>query len=193
MRHGIAFSSQLRKWCEAKGRPIQGNSPNDRIRRGPDCHRHKRVCVDFFPTTPLPLLPEFLQFSGMRFFRQGESIGPMWSSQSLKAGAGVPPPVGRRRSPAKERDGRSASCPSSAMSSTGYSLIGLLASRARLRFTGTVRITCGRIPENELSSNGNCVFSPVSHRRGAPHLSALISVYPRPNWFFHGFRRTRPH
>jgi hypothetical protein len=43
---------------------------------------------------------------------------------------------------------------------TGYSLIGLLASIARLRFTGTVRIALDRRPGKELSSNGNGVFSP---------------------------------
>ena len=60
---------------------------------------------------------------------------------------------------------------------TGYSLIGLLASRARLRFTGIVRISLDGTSRNELSSNGNGVFSPVSHRRGPPHyprLSAFI-------------------
>jgi hypothetical protein len=52
---------------------------------------------------------------------------------------------------------------------TGYSLIGLLASIARLRFTGTVRITLDSKWRNGLSSNCNCVFSLLSHRRGSPH------------------------
>jgi hypothetical protein len=52
---------------------------------------------------------------------------------------------------------------------TGYSLIGLLASRARLRFTGVVRISLDGTSRNELSSNGNGVLSSVSHRRGPPH------------------------
>src|ERR1039457_2118693 len=51
----------------------------------------------------------------------------------------------------------------------GYSLIGLLASRARRRFTGTARINYGRKTENGISSNGNGVFSPVSHEWGSPH------------------------
>ena len=51
---------------------------------------------------------------------------------------------------------------------TGYSLIGLLASRARLRFTGIARIHAGRFGANRISSNGNSVFSLVSHLRGAP-------------------------
>ena len=53
---------------------------------------------------------------------------------------------------------------------TGYSLIGLLASIARLRFTGIVRITLDGNGRYGISSNGNCVFSPVSHSRGAPHV-----------------------
>jgi hypothetical protein len=52
---------------------------------------------------------------------------------------------------------------------TGYSSIGLLASIARLRFTGIVRITLDGKWRNGLSSNCNCVFSLVSHRRGSPH------------------------
>jgi len=114
MRPGNLLSAGLRKWREAKGRPVQGNSPNDRILRGPGCHRHKRVCVDFFPATPLPQPPGLPQIPGLRFPRHAESIGPMWL---LRARAGVPPPVGRPRGPAKERDGRSAPCSSSAMSS----------------------------------------------------------------------------
>jgi hypothetical protein len=60
---------------------------------------------------------------------------------------------------------------------TGYSSIGLLASRARLRFTGIVRISAGQISEKELSSNGICVFVPVSHRRGSPQVSVFIGVH----------------
>jgi hypothetical protein len=51
---------------------------------------------------------------------------------------------------------------------TGYSLIGLLASIARLRFTGIVRLTLDGKWTNGLSSNCNCVFPLVSHRRGSP-------------------------
>ena len=61
---------------------------------------------------------------------------------------------------------------------TGYSLIGLLASIARLRFTGIVRIALDSAPEQQLSLNGNSVFSLVSHPRGSPHLSVFICVHP---------------
>ena len=102
------------KWHEAKSRPIQGNSLNDRILRGPGCNRYRRVCVDFFSATPLPWIPETSPVPGRRFSGMAESFDPMWL---LQTGVRVPPPVGRPWSPAKERDGRSALSPSSAMSS----------------------------------------------------------------------------
>jgi hypothetical protein len=108
---------RLRKWREAQSRPVQGNSPNDRILHGPGCYRHKRVCVDFFSATPSPPIPRTQTVPGTRLLGMPESIGPMWSITPLKAGAGMPPSVGRPRSPAKERDGRRAPCSSSAMSS----------------------------------------------------------------------------
>ena len=43
---------------------------------------------------------------------------------------------------------------------TGYSSIGLLASRARLRFTGIARISAGLQIEKELSSNGEVRLFP---------------------------------
>ena len=57
--HGMIRNAQsgLRRWREVKRRPVQGNSPNDRILRGPDCNRHKRVYADSFPATPLPQIP----------------------------------------------------------------------------------------------------------------------------------------
>ena len=54
----------------------------------------------------------------------------------------MPPPVGRPASLGQRRDGRSAPCLIVRDEfRTGYSLIGLLASRARLRFTGASSIT----------------------------------------------------
>ena len=86
----------LRRWREVKSRPIQGNSTNDRILRGPDCNRPKRVCADPFPATPWPRFPRSPKTPGMRFLRQAESIGPMESQnqnqshQNLRVGCRLP-------------------------------------------------------------------------------------------------------
>ena len=102
--------------------------------------------------------------------------------QKPNPGAGPPPPAGRPRGPGKRtrREDHALLIVRDEFRA-GYSLIGLLASRARLRFTGTARINCGRKNENGISSNGKCVFSLVSHRRGSPHLSAFIRVHRRPS------------
>ena len=103
-----------RKWREVKRRPVPGNSSDDRILRGPDCNRPKRVCADSFPATPWPQLPKIEKIPGRRFLRQAESIGPICSSSPR---AGYRLPLVGPRAPGKERDGRSAPCSSSAMSS----------------------------------------------------------------------------
>src|SRR5258707_15097626 len=92
-------------------------------------------------------------------------------------GGNRPPPAGRPRDPGKRtrREDHALLIVRDEFR-TGYSSIGLLASIARLRFTGIVRINAGRVEENGISSNGKCVFSLVSHRRGSPHLSAFICV-----------------
>src|ERR1039457_5408077 len=84
----------LRRWRELKRRPVQGNSPNDRHLRGPDCHRPKRVCADSYSATPSPQLPGIQQVPGMRFLRQTECIGPMWHQtiKKLEPGVAFPTP-----------------------------------------------------------------------------------------------------
>src|SRR2546423_13888550 len=118
----------------------------------------------------------------MRFLGRAESIGPMWSKRKPNPGWGQPPPAGRPRNPGKRtrREDHALLIVRDEFR-TGYSSIGLLASIARLRFTGTVRIALDRAPGKELSSNGNGVFSLVSHEWGSPHhrrSSALISGQP---------------
>ena len=111
-----------------------------------------------------------------------ESIGPMLvQNKNQILGRGRPPPDGQPRGPGKRtrREDHALLIVRDEFR-TGYSSIGLLASIARLRFTGTVRIALDREPGKAVSSNGNCVFSAVSHRRGSPHLSAFISVHRRP-------------
>jgi hypothetical protein len=79
------------------------------------------VTREFAPIPPPPLrcrsIPGSTRTPGCVLGGIAESIGPMWSPKPLTTGAGVPPPVGRPRSPAKGRDGRCAPCSSSAMSS----------------------------------------------------------------------------
>jgi hypothetical protein len=106
-----------RSWREVQRRPLQGNSPDDRILRGPDGYRPKRVYADSFPATPPPQFPRKQQLPGMRFRRHAESFAPMLlpNPGNLRAGCRLPL-VGPRAS-VKERDGRSAPCPSFAMSS----------------------------------------------------------------------------
>ena len=112
------------RWREVKRRPVQGNSPNDRILRGPDCNRPKRVCADSFPATPWPRFLRIQKIPGMRFLRQAESFGPMGSQNEdqkqnhQKPGAGHRLPLVGTQAPVKGRDGRNnAPCSSSAMSS----------------------------------------------------------------------------
>src|SRR5436853_2461758 len=118
-----------------------------------------------------------------------ESIGPMLVQTTPKSkpnpGWDQPPPAGRPRAPGKRtrREDHALLIVRDEFS-TGYSSIGLLASIARLRFTGTVRIALDRAPGKELSSNGNGVFSLVSHEWGSPHIqSALIGVHRRLKFF----------
>ena len=107
------------RWREVKRRPVLGNSPNDRILRGPDCNRPKRVYADSFPATPSPQTPTARQLSACVFSGMAESIGPMWSltSKPNPGSEAVPPPVGRPRAQVKERVGRITPSSSSAMSS----------------------------------------------------------------------------
>ena len=88
--------SGLRRWREVKRRPVQGNSPNDRILRGPDCNRHKRVYADFFPATPLPQVPGIHE-SSRNAFREACGIYRSDGIKPFPNRSAVPPPVGRPR------------------------------------------------------------------------------------------------
>jgi hypothetical protein len=96
-----------RKWREVERRPVPGNSPNDRILRGPDCNRPKRVCADPFPATPWPQPPEKSQISGMRFLRHGGIYLVRWGGQNqrpnhLDLGLGCRLPLVGPRAPVKD-------------------------------------------------------------------------------------------
>jgi hypothetical protein len=115
----MAQGGPPRRWREVQRRPVQGNSPNDRILRGPDCDRPKRVCADAFPATPSRRIARIEGIPSMRFSGMTESIGPMWSPHqnhtNLRAGYRLP--LVGPRAPVLRRDGRNAPCSSSTMSS----------------------------------------------------------------------------
>jgi hypothetical protein len=116
------------------------------------------------------------------FSRQGGIYRSDVGQTKTKPWGGTePPPASRPRAQVKERIGRNTffSIVRDEFR-TGYSLVGLLASIARLRFTGIVRIALDGEPRNGLSSNCNGVFPCVSHRRGSPQKSAFIGVDRRP-------------
>ena len=119
----MTLTMRPRKWREVERRPVPGSSPDDRILRGPDCNRPKRACVDPFPATPLPQPARIVDIRDVRFSGMAESIGPMGSrkqnpkQKDLNLGAVCRLPLVGTQAPVRERDGRSASCSSSAMSS----------------------------------------------------------------------------
>jgi len=63
---------------------------------------------------------------------------------------------------------------------TGYSSIGLLASRARLRFTGIAIIKRWTAGRKRIIIERYCVFSLVSHARGSPHYRRSSAFIGRP-------------
>src|SRR6266487_1365390 len=84
----------------------------------------------------------------------------MWAkNQSQILGRDRPPPAGRAPIPGKRtrREDHALLIVRDEFR-TGYSLIGLLASRARRRFTGMAIINAGRFGGNRISSNGTASF-----------------------------------
>ena|ERR1022692_1020713 len=78
--------------AKPKGRPLQGNPPDDRIPRGPGCPRLQRVCADFFPACSLALT--LLGDSRRRFFRHRGIYRSDTGSFKHRTWAGVLPPAG---------------------------------------------------------------------------------------------------
>ena len=107
---------RLPEWREVKRRPVQGNSPNDRILRGPGCNRPKRVCADSFPATLSAGVPANRR-SHRAFFRHDGIYRSDRHQNHLNLGVGCRLPLVGPRAPVKGRDGRDAPCSSSAMSS----------------------------------------------------------------------------
>jgi hypothetical protein len=85
--------SELRRGATAKGRPVQGSSPDDRLLRGPGLARHNRACADFFlarfvAPSAIPNAP------GMRFLRHCGIYRPDRGSPKNQTWAGAPPSDG---------------------------------------------------------------------------------------------------
>jgi hypothetical protein len=95
--------SGLGTGAKPKGRPVQGNSPDDRLLRGPGLVRPKRVCADFFPACSVVLL-RILRAPRMRFLRhrgiyrsdRGSLENQTWAGALPPAGSSHPGPRTRR-------------------------------------------------------------------------------------------------
>jgi len=157
------------KWREVKRRPVQGNPPDDRILRGPDCHRPRGVCADSFPVTPLPRSAETQPLPTVRFPRHPESIAPM---KPCNPGVGSRLPLVGAHSPVQERDGRNAPCSSIAMSSD------------RLFLDRVARQHCPsllhRQPQNNTPSSGRQAKADVSTlpERGHFYFALTLEIQP---------------
>ena len=106
-----------RKWREVKRRPVQGNSPNDRIPHGPDCNRPKRVCADSFPATLSPPPPTTRTVIGVRFFRHDGIFRPDVVVKPKHLGAVHRLPLVGARAPVQRARRKVRALPSFAMSS----------------------------------------------------------------------------
>jgi hypothetical protein len=134
------MNSILGEWREGKVRPMPGNTPRNRpVSRG--TLSLWSVCDDPFLTTRFPQL----SIPGARYAFSKAWAESIWSDgvQKPNPDSGtIPPPAGRPRAKVKERAGRiTLFLIVRRRVPAGYSSIGLVATRARLRFTGTSRLT----------------------------------------------------
>jgi hypothetical protein len=99
---------QWRGFGGRQRRPLQGNSASDRMRRGPGCNRHSRVCADTsVPFTGLPRRfhsdghrDAFLRHHGIYLVRWDFNFKSKVKTKTL--GRDQLPPVGRPRALGKE-------------------------------------------------------------------------------------------
>ena len=109
----------------------------------------------------------------MRFSRHGGIYRSDVSSLLVTPGPEYRFPVGPGQGIGHA--GKNMPCPSSAMSSGRLFLDGLLASIARLRFTGIIRLKLLPLRRNHLSSNGKQSLNCLSQPRGQPQVSSPTS------------------
>jgi hypothetical protein len=112
------MNSIRREWREGKVRPIQGNSPHDRLVSRGIISSLKRTCDDSFSATPFPQLQGTILRRPVCVFKAWRNLSVRCGQTKTKPWGGtVPPPVGRPRAQVKERVGRTTPFSSSAMSS----------------------------------------------------------------------------
>jgi hypothetical protein len=111
------------------------------------------------------------------FWKAWESIGPMWSEPTKPSPERLLPSAAPDRTPRTRREDRILAIVRDEF--TGYSLIGLVATRARLCFTGNSRINSGLFSGQRLSLNGPHSLNSVSQPRVPPHFDVdLLSFHP---------------
>ena len=133
-RRGLSLPVRAAERAVVQRRPVRGNSPDDRkdypdfessqesLRRCPPAGSTTRTVVrrGCAPADePRALNLAFLRHGGI--YRSDVVAKPKVKAKAKpkpsKPGTGMPPPVGRHPGPVQGRDGRSAPCSSSAMSS----------------------------------------------------------------------------
>jgi hypothetical protein len=94
MRPVIAIPAWLRKWREAKSRPVPGNSPHDRLLRGPDVPSLKESLRRFLSRHSVTVASNHTGAPGNAFFRHcgiyPSDVG-FWSNPSLDWSRCLPP------------------------------------------------------------------------------------------------------
>ena len=123
--------------AKPKGRPLPGSFFDDRMLLGPDCFRCWKLAPISSPPVPSPL--QFTSRTQRAFFEASRNLS---SDEGLciPARIGVPPPASDSH-PSSTAQREDCAIPIVLMSSVRLFLGGLLASMARLRFTGTINLT----------------------------------------------------
>jgi hypothetical protein len=129
------------KWREGKVRPIPGNSPHDRTGRPGGSFIVKENLRRSLPRHSVPAVSHYTEAPQYAFFKAGRNLsvrcGP---KQEPKPNPGTGPTASRWSAPGPGKRTRREDHALFIVHDefrAGYSSIGLLASRARLRFTGT--------------------------------------------------------
>jgi len=120
------------------GRPLPGRFFDDRMLLGPDCFRCGKLAPIFSPSVPL-----LLQFTSRPQRAFSEASRNLSSDEGfcIPTRIGAPPPASDSH-PSSTAQREDCAIPIVLMSSDRLFLDGLLASMARLRFTGTINLPC---------------------------------------------------